>query len=290
MYFGRPGSLFEIPHPRGGLQATRDRPATVFRTASGGARVGRSASGVRQYALQWEQLWYETWVQLMSFDQGHEGPGPFALIDPGQINMLTVNQSSATSHLNDTDNFTVSGSGSSLTSTITAFDRGPRGLAWNFQFAATGALTLDAPSIDWPGIPVVAGVALTFSAYHKGGGTDAVMSVIPKLEWADANGTVLSTDSGSTGTSNSSAFQAVSVTATPPANAVYVLCKMDVTGQSAGSILYLDRFQLEAASATSTWRPGTGVLPVAVVSLVDAWPWEAPTFRTGPVMVVQEVG
>ena len=106
MYFGRPGSLFEIPHPRGGARLTRDRPTSTFRTAAGSARVGKTSEGVRQYTLAWEQLWYETFAQLEAFDQGHEGPGPFALIDPGRINMLTVNQSSATSLLNDTAGLT----------------------------------------------------------------------------------------------------------------------------------------------------------------------------------------
>lgn len=288
LYFGRPGALFEIPHPRGDLDSTRTRPTSVFVTAAGGARTGRTSGGSRQYTLAWEQLWYETYAQLESFHHGHEGPGPFALIDAGRINMLTVNQSSATSHLNDTDNFTVSGSGSTITSGTT-YDRGPRSLTWNFAFTATGSLELDSPAIDWPGVPVVSGVALIFSFTAKGAGTDAVMSVIPKLEWADVNGAVLSTTSGSTLTTNSSAFQTASVTASPPANAAYVLCQVDVTGQTAGSILYLDKFQLEAASAVTTWRPGTGVMPVSVVSLVERWPWEAPTFRGGPVLILQEV-
>lgn len=289
MYFGRPGSLFEIPHPRGGVRGPRERAVAVFKTAAGSARVGTSDSGVRQYVLSWEQLWYETFAQLEAFDQGHEGPGPFALIDPGRINMLTTNQSSATSHLNSTDNFTVAGSGGTLTSSTVDTNRGPRSLAWNFAFASSGALTLDAPSFDWPGIPVVEGVALTFSFYAKGAGGDAVMSVTPKLEWADIDGVVLSTDSGSALTTNSSAFQLASVTATPPASAVYVLCKVDATGQSSSSVLRLDSFQLEAASTASSWRPGTGVMPVAVVSFADEWPWEAATFRRGPVLTLQEV-
>lgn len=289
MYFGRPGALFEIPHPRGGVRSTRDRPASVFRTAGGQARVGKNVDGVRQYVLQWEQLWYETFAQLEAFDQGHEGPGPFALIDPGRINMLTANQSSATSVYNDTSNFTISGSGSTLSSSQVTYDRGPRSLAWTFAFTATGSCHLDSPSVDWPGIPVVSGVALVFSLTAKGAGTDAVMSVTPKLEWYNTSGTLLSSNSGSALTTNSSAFQAASATATPPASAAYVLCKVDVTGQTAGSILYLDKFQLEAASTPTSWRPGTGVMPVAVMSVAEAWPWEASTFREGPVMTLQEV-
>lgn len=290
MYFGRPGHLAEIPHPRGGVDDPRNRPTSVFPTASGAARVGRSVEGRRQYALQWEQLWYETYAAIEAIAQGHEGTGPFALIDPGRVNYLTVNQSGATSLYNATDNFTISGSGCTISSTTAQFDRGPRALQWNFTFAASGDLTLDSPSYSWPGIPVVAGVALTFSVYHKGGGTDAIMTVVPALEWLDSTGVALSTTSGAGGTSASSAFAVTSVSGTPPANAVFVKCHVKISsGMSAGSILYLDRFQLERGSSVTSWRPGTGVMPVSVVSLVDGWPWQAADFRARPVLTLQEV-
>jgi hypothetical protein len=503
MYFGRPGSLFSIPHPRGGVRSTRVRPSAVFQTASGLARVGKTSDGARQYTLSWDQLTYETYASLEAFDHGHQGPGPFALIDAARINMLTVNQSAATSLLNDTDDFSVVGPGGTLGS-ATTYSRGPRALSWNFSVASDGLvlagasgdfastpdtaalditgdidiradvtlndwvsgasqalvakyipgtnqrsymmwlnstgqfqinfsdngtnaftmtstvnptpdpdtgrlalrvtldvnngaggrtgrfytaptmdgpwtqlgadvvqataislfastsnlyvgarsdnvdnvhgvfhavevrngidgtavanpvfedkaegttsfadaagrtwtlngtaaidvivdhlLTLDSPAVDWPGIPVVSGIALTFTCVAKGAGTDAIMTVTAKLKWLDSAGATLSTDSGSGVASNSSTFQTVTVAnKTPPANAVYVLCQVGITGQSAGSILYLDKFQLEAAPAGTTWRPGTGVLPVAVASLSEEWPWEASTFRANPTLVLQEV-
>lgn len=291
MYFGRPGYLAEIPHPRGGAQTTRVRGTAVFATAGGGARTGRTVEGRRPIILRWERLFYETFAQLEAFDHGHEGPGPFALIDPSRINYLTVNQSSATSMYRATDNFTIAGSGCTISSTDLTYDRGPRSLQWNFTFAASGDLTLDSPSTVWPGIPVVAGVQLTFSVYHKGGGTDAVMTVVPALEWFDEFGAVLSTTSGAGGTSGSAAFAVTSVSGTPPASAAYVRCHVTVaTGMSAGSVLYLDRFQLERGAAVTTWRPGTGVKPVSVVSLVEEWPWQAADYRDGPVLTLQEVG
>lgn len=290
MYFGRPGFLFEIPHPRGGVQATRVRPVFTFPTAAGGMRTGKTALGRRQYTLRWERLWYETFAQLESFDQGHEGPGPFALIDPGRINLLTANQSGATSVFNDTDNFTVAGSGGTIGSAVTPVSRGPRALQWNFTFASSGSLELDSPSVDWPGIPVVEDVELTFSVYHRGGGTDAVMTIVPKLAWLDEDGVSVSTTSGAGGTSGSGAYAVTSVSGTPPAGAVYVLCQVDVTDQSAGSILYLDRFQLEIGDAVTDWRPGTGVMPTEVVSFAEEWPWQAADHRDAPTLTLQEVG
>lgn len=97
MYFGSPGSLFEIPHPRGGVQTTRVRPNSTFQTASGGVRTGKTINGKRKFTLNWQQLWYDTYADLLSLDQGHGGPGPFVLHDPGQTNWLTPNQASATS-------------------------------------------------------------------------------------------------------------------------------------------------------------------------------------------------
>lgn len=290
MYFGRPGFLFEIPHPRGGVQETRLRAFSAFPTAAGGVRTGRVLDGKRTFELRYEQLFYDTHYTIEAIDQGHEGPGPFALIDPGRVNYLMVNQSAATSQTNGTDNFTIGGSGCTIESNDSVYDRGPRALQWNFTFAASGDLTLDAPAVDWPGIPVVSGVALVFSAYAKGGGTDAIMSITACLEWLDINGVSLSTSTGSA-LVTSTTYTVFSVTASPPASAVYVLCHVKAnSGMSAGSVLYLDRFQLQRGSTVSSWRPGTGVLPVEVVSFVDEWPWQATDYRSGPVLTLQEAG
>jgi hypothetical protein len=266
------------------------RPSAVFRTGSGGARVGRTISGKRQFSLDYTQLFYETYATMEAFHHGHQGPGPFVLHDPGRVNWLTPNQSGATSVYNDTSNFTVAGSGSNLASSSSAYHRGPRSLRWNFTYTASGALTLDTPAADWPGIPVIAGQALAFSFYGEGAGTDAIMSLTPQLVWYDSAGVFVSTSSGSPVATSSSAWVSGSISDTPPATAVYVIPRILVTGQSAGSVLYLDEFQLERGSALSAWRPGTGVYPVQVISFAESWPWQASTYRNNPSFVVQEVG
>lgn len=292
IYFGRPGSLQSIPHPRGGVQTTRDRPTAVFRTGGGGARVGRITGGKRQFTLSWSTLDYETFAILLRFDQGHEGPGPFAFIDPGQRNQLTVNQSAATSETNDTDNFTVSGSGSSLSSDPTTYYRGPRALKWTFAYASqAGTLSLDAPAADWPGIPVV-DRDMCFSLRVKGGGPDPIITLTPKLTWYSAAGATLSTDSGNATPTTSASWTQMYVTANAPAGAAYVGCSVAASASTvgAGSILYLDELQLEEGATPGEWRPGTGVPPVQVLSLVDQWPWQGSDFRTGPVLTLQETG
>lgn len=108
VYFGTPGAMLTIPQPRGGVGGSRLRLAAPFQLGSGGQQYWRTLSGKRTYQLGYESLDYGTYAQLLAFDQGHNGPGPFALLDPGQRNLLTPNQSSATSVTNDTADFTIS--------------------------------------------------------------------------------------------------------------------------------------------------------------------------------------
>lgn len=295
VYFGIPGSLVTLPHPRGGREGTRARPTQTFPLGNGESRTRKALHGTRTFTLGWERLTYDTWCTIEAFDQGHMGPGPFAFLDPGDVNMLTVNQSSSTSHTNDTENFSIAGSGCSIDSSLTLATGVPRSLAWSFNFTspASGAaiLTLDSPYAGWPGVPVV-DRALAFSFLARGGGADAVVSYVPELLWYSSASVLLSTSSGSTVTTSSGAWTEGLVTAAAPAGAAYVLPRVHYqSGAAAGSIGYFSSFQLEAASARSTWRPGTGVLPVTVVSLPDKWPWlYSQDVREGPTLTLRQDG
>lgn len=292
IYFGTPGGLASLPQPRGGVRAPRLRPTYSFATGGGGTRVSKVVGGRRQYALNWESLDLDTFSTLLEYDQGHRGSGPFALLDPGQRNMLTVNQSAATSETNDADNFTVSGSGYTLTSESATYRRGPRSLKVTAAFGAqAGTVTLDAPSTTWYGVPVVASRALVFSYYARGGGADAVVTLTPQLTWYSAAGATLSTTSGTPTATTSADWAQMYATATPPASAAYVQPSVITSAGtvSAGAVIYLDQLQLEEGSTPGTWRPGTGVMPVQVLSVVDQWPFFHPELRDGPVMVLQEV-
>lgn len=107
IYLGRPGALITIPHPRGGIKTTPDRPSAVFRTGSGNARVGRALRAARQYILSYDRLYYSSFADLEQFQLGHAGPGPFIFIDQSRTNRLTVNQSGTTSLTNDSDGFSL---------------------------------------------------------------------------------------------------------------------------------------------------------------------------------------
>lgn len=293
IYLGRPGNLVAIPHPRNGIVRTRVRPRATFATASGGARVSQLPGGKRLFTLTWGQLWYETYATLEAIDQGHEGIGPFVLIDPATVNLLTVNQSAVTGELNSTDNFTLAGTGSSLATDSATVDRGPRSLRWDFT-STGGTLNLDSPSPDWSGFPVVAGKAHRFWFTARGAGTDAIMTMTPSIVWLDTAGATISTTTGSGVASASGSFGAIPyVGGTAPATAAYATLRVVVTAASSGSILYVGRAQFDHGSGqpvASDWRPGGAVCPVAPVSLSDEWPWEAHDYRRNPIMVLQEVG
>lgn len=227
IYFGRPGRLATLRSPRGSVDADRQRRISVFDLGVGGTSVDQMVGGARTYQISYEQLLRDDWATLEAFAQGHEGPGPFALLDPGQRNRLPANMSAATSVTNDTYNFSVAGTGSSIASDDTYDDAGPRALAWTMVNASLGASGTDALTPDWPssvfpyGVPAVVGQSLCFSCWVRGGGGDPTVQLTPQLIYRDITGAALSTTSGTPVTTSSSAFTQMYVAATAPASTVY---------------------------------------------------------------------
>lgn len=295
VYFGIPGALTTLPHPRGGVKTTRVRPRQEFTLGNGEMRARSSLQGSRLYELTYESVDFPTHSTLLGYDQGHYGTGPFAFLDPGQRNMLTVNQSASTSLTNGVENFTIAGSGCAISSTTTFVLDTPRSIAWTFNATApasgAASLELDTPYAGWPGIPVVSR-SMCFSCQVRGGGTDAIATFQPQMRWYDSSSTVLSTSSGTAVASASGAWAGMTVVAVPPAGAAYVRPRIQyVTGASFGSIIYFARFQLEEGTAVGTWRPGTGVFPVTVVGYNDNWPWLYSTeVRSGATFTLRQDG
>ena len=296
LYFGRLGLLAAIRSPKGTVAATRQRRISTFDLGVGGQAVDQMVGGSRTYVISYEQLTRADWNTLEAFAQGLEGPGPFAFLDPGQRNMLPANVSGATSVTNDTDNFSIAGSGCTIASSATYADAGPRSLAWTFANGSPGASAALTP--DWPssvftwGVPAVVGRSLCFSCYVRGGGTDAIVTYTPQLIYRDVTGAILSTTSGSSVASASGAFAQMFVTAVAPASTVYADWKVAYTsGVSAGSIGYFRRFMLnEGTTPDTVWSPGTGVWPVRFAELPSAWPFLSPELRERPsVALIEDV-
>lgn len=296
IYFGPPGALTTIPHPRGGVGTTRVRPRQEFLLGNGEMRTRSALRGSRLFALDWERITFDLHSTLLAYDQGHMGPGPFVFLDPGQRNMLTVNQSAATSLTNDTENFTIAGSAQAISSSATLTFGTPRSLAWTFNAtspaSAASILTLDSPYAGWPGVPVVASRSLCFSCLARGGGSDAIATYVPEMLWYDSSSVLLSTSTGSAVATSSGAWATLSVAATAPSTAAFVLPRIHYqSGASFGSIGYFTQFQLEEGTTVGTWRPGTGILPVTVVGYIDKWPWlYATEVREGPAFLLRQDG
>lgn len=294
VYFGRPGQLRRLFNPSGGILATRNVGTIVFPTAQGGARVQRALDGTRQYSLNYGALGRVNFDWLDAFRQGHFGAGPFVLLDPGRRNLLTYNQSSATSATNDTRQFTVTGTGGVLSAVSTFVTPFPRVLAWTFNTTtpATAQLVLDKPSTvtGWMGTPVWPRPYTFWCMAIGGGGT---IDFTLRIEWLDLAGSVLSTVNSSTFTSNLTNWQMVSCRATtPPAIACWLRLSVNpvVATIASGDVLYMTSFMLnEGDQPDPTWAPGTGVFPVSVVSLPETYGYAHPDMVVSPTLVLQEV-
>lgn len=295
-YFGKPGDLFQLPWPRGGIQAPHDRLTSTFRTGTGGYRVGRVLGGARAYALNWETLDVDSFAAIANYDHGHEGVGPFVLIDPSRINLLTVNQSSTTSDSGTVDDFTVATSNNTLASDRTTYlYRGPRALRWDFAEtnpASTPRLLLTPPYSGWYGIPVVIANNYIFSGRIRGAGTDAIVTITFRITWYDSIGGVLSTNDGSGVATSSGAWATASVSAVAPAGCAYAGLELRATSStvSNGSKVLVDQLQFEVGTAITDWIPGTGLRPVSITSFTpEQMPWVEPTARRSPTLSLLEV-
>jgi len=294
MYLGAPGRLEQIVVPRGGMDRTRVRQVDVYALGNGGVRVGKLLGGARRYTISFERLTYDTFKVLEAYEQGHRGPGPFVLLDPSARNILTVNQSATTSERNNTNNFTLSGSGGALASNSTIYRRGPRTLSYTASNTnpSASAIFLDAPCSEWSGFPVQVGRAMVLSAYIKGGGTNPSITLSASMRWLSETGSTLSTNTGSTLLATSGSWQQITTIATPPASAAFVVPIYTIaSGATANSIVYFDEMMLhEGTTVDSTWSPGGGILPVVPLSLAESWPFQAGGYRDRPTFILQEVG
>lgn len=100
IYLGRPGALAAIRSPRGTVESTRQRRTGTFGLGVGGVAVDQMVGGARTWTINYERLLRDDFATLQAFLDGHEGPGPFVLLDPGHRNMLPANVAAATSVIN----------------------------------------------------------------------------------------------------------------------------------------------------------------------------------------------
>ena len=275
-YLGGPGLLTALPHPTQAPNVPWERRTNTRDTIGGGRLVDFAPGGRRTWDLTWEGVQSADLTLLRGFYSGHSGAGPWILLDPQETNMLTVNQSSATSADNATTGWTVAGTGGTIASQTAVYKRGPRALAWTFASATPGTSTLDCapPQTAWYGLPVVPATTYTWSVQLKGSGTDAVVAVTPQIVWYTSAGVVVSTTSGTPVSTSASAWQQATVSAAAPATAAFGLPRLsaDSATVGAGSVVNVDEPQFEAAAAASTWQPGLGVPLVSWTDMPTEYP------------------
>lgn len=290
-YFGIPGkTLNKLWDPTGGMLATRERSSYVFSNKNGGTRTIRALDGARSYSLNYGALGRKTFEILNAYQQGHMGPGPFVLIDPGRRNLLTVNQSSATSQTNDTRGWTATGPSQSIAADNTQAGQFPNVLrhAFTATVPASSVLTLDRPSTVWPGIPVLI-QPYTFWFYAAGG----PMSIQATIDWLDLSGAVLSTaTSGNFSLGIGGSITKCWITSTPPAGTVWGICRIKpvlATIINGASYIVIKPMFNEGSSPDMDWAPGTGIYPVTVMGLPEKYGFAEPGMMVSPTLLLQEV-
>jgi hypothetical protein len=292
IWFGRPGSMRQLWAPTGGMGVTRDRDTSTFTNKLGGTRTTKALEAARLYQLNYAALGRVNFEYLNQFSQGHMGSGPFVLIDPGRRNMLTVNQSSATSQTGDTRGFTAVATGGLLTSAASSWGGLPKMLTWSFTSSApaTPTLLLNKPSsvTGWAGMPVLRR-PYTFWCTVVGG----PINVQLRIDWYDSAGGFLSTQLNTIATTSTTLpIRLIFKNVIPPAGATWALPYVAPDGSTitAGEALNFLDFQFqEGNEADARWTGGTGIYPVTFVGMPEKYGFDEPGMLVNPTVVLQEV-
>ncbi len=268
LYLGRPGTLLtKIRSPKPGVDRSPDGGEQVAQLLGGGQAVDRAPnpSRTREYVWTWDS---DTHHVLQAFHGRQYGPGPFALIDPGQINYLLPNQASPANVTSDATGFAVvPGSSETIAASTTMAFQGPRSLLWTLPSSPTGAiLTFSAPAplVGWP----LPSATWSLSIRVRLGAGDSAVDLAAALRWLDATGAQVSETVGTTVTAGTSAWSLLTVTAPPPATAVYLTPRLKATAATITSTagVHVGQAQLQIGPV-SAWRPGEGPNLVSIAKL-----------------------
>jgi hypothetical protein len=299
VYFGRPGALLKLPYPRDGMDKPFDRLVHDFLTGSGQHQVSSLAGGSRLRTLNWRGLHVDNYAILERFWTGASGHGPYVLIDPSDRNLLTPNQSGASSLFNDTSGWltdtvfsgsgVLSSNGAGGTTQHNIYNA--RNVRWMFN-----ATPYEYPAVyfeptyrNWLGIPVVPGQSYAFSSWCRPDGVvDASVQLALKIHWYNGAGGWMSETSG--GDIVMTGWLRYSAVGVAPLGAVYARPLYVLTGStmSVGGSIYIDEPMFEQDTVVNDWAPGTGLRPVEIMALSDRVPFNA-RFRFPVEMSLREL-
>jgi len=268
-FLGRAGALVQLPSPMPGYAAVDLLRAGTHELAAGGNV--RDRTGVRRrWVLNWPALPDASFTALRTLVRI---PGPYRYLDPLELNLLTVNQSTGTDELRDATGMAARFQGV-CTSDAAFAHAGLRSLKFDSQtaLAATGRgpyWYTSPTTVDATWAAVRPSVAHTFSVWAH---ASIAVNFQALIDWYSAAGAYLSTDFGSsTAVSTSGWTQLVCANKTSPSTAAYGIgAATNATTTGAATQVYFDDAQLEEGAAATTWRLGAGTPQVAVDSFTPS--------------------
>lgn len=297
IYFGYPGAYVTLPWPKGGLGAPVDRTVFDFTNGVGGHQVSTLVGTSRSYALSWTALHQSTFDLVSMYAYGHQGVGPFAIIDPSRPNLLTPNQSSATSVWHDTTDLLLGSTHQGVISSNTNptwYHRplGRRSIKWTGFIGtldATAIITPTLPYFAWFGTPVVAGLPYVFYYWATPDpATDVSVTMDCQIVWKNSAGGVISTTS--LGATAVTAWHQMIASGIAPAGAAFAVPQVVLTTSSCttATVIYVDEMNFEQTDTVHDWAPGTGCAAVGITGWTENVPFDAE-FRLGPVLNLREL-
>ncbi|TQM83225.1 hypothetical protein FHX81_5643 [Saccharothrix saharensis] len=201
LWIGPPGALREIPDTATEFDRSVALGVQEFSSLAGGVTTTRLATPPRRLSLSWSVLLTEHARWLDALARRAHGPGPLAVLDPASDNLLEAGQS---------------------------LGRTPRRIqlvGWGtLAERADGVLTITATQANssqlyytppyWLGWPVLPDVPVSFTSHL----TRSLEGSVCRLEFWDAGGVFV----------GSAEPAAPVLTAVPPAEAAFVLPKVDL--------------------------------------------------------------
>lgn len=255
-YMGNLRRLIALPSPGDEVKSAPVRAGAVLTALNG--RKSRQTFGVtRSWAFSFTNLDETECADIEALDTGAI-PGPLYLFDPTKRNLLARELASATS-VKPAVGWTTEWS--AALSVVDDFTTPVERCASTIRVdSSDGGNYVRRKEVPTRGEPIRAGVPVTFSTYVR----QDIGTVTPYLQFRDHNGADIGT-SVSGAASTATGWERRSVTATPPAGAVYV--EPGLVGGASFTASFT-ACQLEHASAPTEWVPGAGV-PRVIIETLD---------------------
>lgn len=272
MWFGRPGSLVELPVPEVDISIESLLSSSVLTSLSGARTVQRASRSRRTFTFDWHFLSEDEAALIRAFYLRFNGPGPWPMILESNRNLLTPNLSSGTDVLADTTDFRFFNGGSIESDSSVRF-QGRRSFLWTMPSSISSDPLL---VLGWPGsnfgYPAIPNQWYAFSVYCSS--NDSGILLKPKLSFYDGDGILISTEDRDQGATSGTftVFNRLELVAQAPSNAGYIQVSVLADTAVASKKVWLDAAQLEMGQQVTDWVPGEGVPQITITNVPTASP------------------